>query len=538
MAEDLYNFGDDPAEPQQKDSLFLWTILILLLIGAAFACWLGSFYVFGHPEEARSYAILKKLKKIENPRRFDVTAAPQGEFLTAQKVFERYSTLTRLELQEENAELLRIYIKNYTETKKLVPYLRGNFTVMEVNELTKNDLLPTGTVALMQASDYSQVVVEHLFPASGPNIDATKRLLIPGGDFPIYKTNDVVAIIHIERLADGRMLLTVVPLHYPTYGLKGGAGTFATEPPVEVNVAAGAPVTKGDRMNESLKRFAQLRANEAPREEPAKAPSGSEVVRIDTVPMGTTAPESGALPEPPVARAQPVQPLGPTPRPRPLGDLALNQRPQTSVPIATPLVSTAPPPIAAPLPGDPLVTQRPVPAPETTLPPAMTVPGATATPPPVALTTPAPAAPGVSPGGVPLKPFVQSTRGIVPPSEQGGQWRVYSAGAQPRGRTITPTEALNLVGQVSGGERIYLVGTFAVTAKGDNKAVFRPRGEPLPPGSAMRIIAEFPNGAIPPGENEVFSRDVNRAFEVRSVSRADDGVTINVEVREVTRDQQ
>src|SRR3954470_962504 len=105
MANQFYGFEDDEPASGGRDHLFLWTILILLLIGAAFACWLGSFYVFGHPEEARSYAILKKLKKIEAPRRFDVTAAPQGEFLNPQKAFERFSALTPLELKQENAEL-------------------------------------------------------------------------------------------------------------------------------------------------------------------------------------------------------------------------------------------------------------------------------------------------------------------------------------------------------------------------------------------------------------------------------------------------
>ena len=77
----------------KKDNLFLWTVVILLLIGFAMACWLGSFYIFGHPERAESYKILKKLHKIDPPKRFEITAAPAGEFLTAQKLFERYNTL-------------------------------------------------------------------------------------------------------------------------------------------------------------------------------------------------------------------------------------------------------------------------------------------------------------------------------------------------------------------------------------------------------------------------------------------------------------
>ena len=112
MADDLFGYEDGDAPPKGRDNLFLWTVFILLLIGIAFACWLGSFYVFGHPEKPRAYRLLKKLGKIDAPRRFEVIAAPPGEFLSAQRLFEKYSKFSRLELERENAELLRNYINN------------------------------------------------------------------------------------------------------------------------------------------------------------------------------------------------------------------------------------------------------------------------------------------------------------------------------------------------------------------------------------------------------------------------------------------
>src|SRR5688500_8695077 len=122
MAENYYGVEEEEeASPKGRDNLFLWTVFILLLIGVAFACWLGSFYVFGHPEHPRAYKVLKTLGKSEAPRRFEDIAAPPGEFLSAQKLFERYSKFSRLELERENADLLRNYINNYRETKKLVP---------------------------------------------------------------------------------------------------------------------------------------------------------------------------------------------------------------------------------------------------------------------------------------------------------------------------------------------------------------------------------------------------------------------------------
>src|SRR6478672_11329786 len=116
MAQDYFDDYDDHPESSGRDNLFLWTVLILLLIGVAFACWLGSFYVFGHPEQPRAYKILKRLGKIEAPRRFEDIAAPPGEFLSAQRLYERFSKFSRLELERENGDLLRNYINNYRET--------------------------------------------------------------------------------------------------------------------------------------------------------------------------------------------------------------------------------------------------------------------------------------------------------------------------------------------------------------------------------------------------------------------------------------
>ncbi|HET6408011.1 MAG TPA: hypothetical protein VFG14_09030 [Chthoniobacteraceae bacterium] len=503
MARDAsYDYDDEGLEPKRRDNLFIWTVFILLLVGVAFACWLGSFYIFGHPEEPRSYRILKKLKKIESPRRFDITAAPLGEFISPQKAFEKFSTMKNLELDRENAELLRIYIKNYTESKKLVPYLRGKFEVIETRELTSKDFFPVGTVALLQSQDYPQVVVEHLFPATGSNLESSKRVLTPGVPFPIEKTNDVTAVLHAERLADGRMMLTVVPLHYPSYALKGGAGTFATEPPTDLIVEAGLPVTKREPLNQSLARFAQLKSKSGSvLDDGRPAVEGPEIVRLDTVPLGQKAPETGAIPEPTVAAAQPVRPLGSTPRP--ITDLAMNSRSSAVPPIAP----------AVPLPTPPTVDQALRPA----------------TPPPAVAQRPT----TTSPTGVPLKPFVQSNQGVVPQAEVGGNWRVYPAGQLPQGRSLTPGEAAGLADQPT-ADRVYLRGNFKVSAMGDNKAVLRPHQDPGVPESSMRIIAEFPSGSLLPAEGSVVSRDATRAFQVLRVSRATDG-QINVEVRDVTR---
>jgi hypothetical protein len=341
------------------------------------------------------------------------------------------------------------------------------------------------------------------------------------------------------------MLLTVVPLHYPNYGVKGGVGTFPSEPPTDLNVAAGLPVTDMKHLDEVLKRWSQSKAAEPvePAATPKSEPLGPEVVRLDTpTGPGGKIPETGALPEPTVARAEPVNPvvkpvnpaLSTIPRPfQPgTGDIAMNNR--VPVAVATPLPTAGGPRTAVAVP-------RPTPLPplaEATPAPNLPPPVALNTPPrPAATPAPAPAPPpATSPTGVPLKPFVQSNSGVAPPPEVGGTWRVYTPGTQPRGRTVVSSEAAALAGSSVAGDRLYLSGNFFVSAKGDNKAVLRPRGADA--GSVpVRVIAEFPPGASVPAENEVVSRDSSRAFEIQDISKAEDGVTVNVRVREITRAQ-
>jgi hypothetical protein len=494
MAQDFYDDYDDPAERGGRDNLFLWTVFILLLIGVAFACWLGSFYVFGHPELPKAYRILKKLGKIDAPRRFEVTAAPPGEFLNPQKLYERYSKKTKLELERENAELMRNYIKNYRETKKLVPYATGRFEIMKSYELQPTDFMASGVVALAQAIEYPQVLIEHVYPSSPQEIPRVRANIQPGFDLPLERTLDLAAVVHIERTFDGRLKFTVVPLLYGTYAVRRGVGSFGLEPPQELNIEAGVPIIKGKEFQDAIREYADARRTRpvVPEAEDGAAPTGPELVRLDSFKPGTKVPETGALPEVPVATPIPVGPprTGPGARATP-PLVAMN---------TTPRVTVAPPPVA----------------------------------PPVA--TPAARPPGTSPQGVPLKPFIASAP-APNLANAGANWRTYGPGQQPPGKTISPGEASALAERGDLGERLYLRGSFVVTASGENRAVLRSQGatgDATQPGTgAARIIVEYPTSAAPPPEGAAFARDDSRGFEIRDVRRGADG-QINIYVREIT----
>jgi len=125
-----YTYG----RPRRRTNYFAWTVAILLLTGLAIAAWIGSFYIIGQPERPESYRILQKLHKVDPPKRFELTAAPAGEFLTAQQVFERYSAMGAAELAKVNGELVRNYIRIFNRLRGLVPYVIGRYTIMEARE--------------------------------------------------------------------------------------------------------------------------------------------------------------------------------------------------------------------------------------------------------------------------------------------------------------------------------------------------------------------------------------------------------------------
>ncbi|MGA3170898.1 MAG: hypothetical protein ABSE62_07765 [Chthoniobacteraceae bacterium] len=484
---------DTLSSPPRKDHLFLWTVFILLLTGFAMACWLGSFYIFGHPEDIRSYKILLKLHKLDPPKRFDITEAPPGEFLSPQKLYERYNSYPPLRLQAENNELLRMYIDNYQNNKKLVPYIVGRFTIIDAHQLTPNDFFTSGVAAVAASADFPQVLLEHVYTSDSKDVPALLAMLKTGLDVKLARTLDLAAIIHIQRLDNGSLQFTAVPLLYGSYALRDSEGTFSLQPPPGVNLIAGLPILRGAEMDQDLLAYAQYQQQHTPvssaLDQPLVTPSAtpntsSELVRVNANP----APE-----------------------------------------ISIPLHARRGKGHASPSPGEAIATASAQPQP-TAQQPVL----AMGNQPVVAQAVPV-ATPPVSPNGVPLTPFLQSAPAPVL-ADNGASWRMYAPGQMPVGRVIDPSDAAPLADSGLGGERLYLRGDFVVTASEENRAVLRPQSAGLAslikPG-ATRVIVEYPAGVLPPTEGSAFSRDETRPFMITDVRRGADG-QINLYVREIT----
>src|SRR5260370_8253940 len=114
--------------PEGADGLFGWTVVILLLCGVAVVCWIGTFYVFDHPEQPFNYQLLAKLNKLAPPKRFELTAAQSGEFLGADKLLEPYGAMTTTGLLEESNNLPLSYLRNSDLPFVTLPPLTPQYT--------------------------------------------------------------------------------------------------------------------------------------------------------------------------------------------------------------------------------------------------------------------------------------------------------------------------------------------------------------------------------------------------------------------------
>jgi hypothetical protein len=521
MDRDYFRY-DEPSygrSRRKKTNIFAWSVAILLLTGFAFAAWLGSFYIFWQPERPQSYRILKKLGKVEPIKRFELTAAPAGEFLTSKQLYDRFIALSPTELAKKNSELARNYIRNFQQVRGLVPYVIGRFNIMEARELTPDDLVTSGMVALTSAVDHGELLLEHIYPADPQSLPLMKQTLVMGLEIKLERTHDLSAVIHAERLPDGRMMITTMPLLYGSYTVTRGPGTFTLEPPLELNLDAGWPLFKETARKNTETQYAAYRERVSPRQNETAAglaptpppPSTNELIRVEPagpIEVAVATPPPAPVPPPPTptkpTKADKKKKGTPTPSPTSTRSPVMVAR-ASPTPVATPAA-------AAKSPAAPPVAQT--------------------TPPVVAAVTPVPPAAASPTPTVAPDDSLASTAG-------GGNWKTFPPGKMPVGRLITLGDLRDLADRGLAGERVYLKGQFVVNFTEPNRAVLRPKTgltdavlKLAGGGQNLRVIVDFPAGYTPPTRGTTVTRDEARPYEITEVRKQADG-QLNVFVREI-----
>src|SRR5262245_23002873 len=258
------------------------------------------------------------------------------------------------ELARTNAELLRNYIRNFQQVRGLVPYVVGRCTIIGVRELGPNDVFPTGMAALTAAVDNGTLLMEHVYPAKPEAVRLMKQTLTVGLEVKLERTHDISAVIHAERLIDGRILVTAVPLLYGSYTVTRGLGTFRLEPPLSLNLVGGWPLFKSQERSSIEQHLAENRQNMA-------AAQGTPI----SIPGATATPTPARNELVRVEQARPVTPLAMTPplvasneklgkaTPATKGKKGKKQKLESPAPAATPsqavVVQNKPPPAGTPI---------------------------------------------------------------------------------------------------------------------------------------------------------------------------------------------
>src|SRR5262249_59668637 len=162
-----------------------------------------------------------------------------------------------------NAELLRNYIRNYQQVSGMVPYVVGRYTIIAVRELGPGDVFPSGMAALTAAVDSGELLMEHMYPAKPEALPLMKQTLTVGLEVKLERSHDVSSVIHAERLIDGRILVTSVPLLYGSYTVTRGLGTFRLQPPLSLHLVAGWPLFKASERNSIEQHYAEYQQKAA-----------------------------------------------------------------------------------------------------------------------------------------------------------------------------------------------------------------------------------------------------------------------------------
>ena len=207
---------------------------LLLLVGFSMACWIGSYLVFARPELPISYKLLRKIHKIDAPQRFKVTAAPK---LASSSRRKNSTTATRTSMNGPEIARPQPAVGTQLPAQLL---RRQRARDLRHRTLHHHGFLRTGARAISFPRARWRWPSRRISPGCSSNIFTVRvaqdgpliqRNLQTGMDVELRRTYELTAILHVARLTDGHLQLTVVPINYGRYLFTGTNGGFELQPP-------------------------------------------------------------------------------------------------------------------------------------------------------------------------------------------------------------------------------------------------------------------------------------------------------------------
>jgi hypothetical protein len=234
--------------PPRKPPYFWWVLANALALCFAIVSWVVCLDVFRHPEEARNYKILAKLKRLPELKQFQLFDAPSAPSLSSVNLYKKFQGFNDEQLNRLNRALLRNYITNFKQPL-LINYVEGNFNVESVRPLTDGDFITTGFVvrarAVVKPDEYAPVILEYVFPTTDP---AAFSWFKPHDLLSVTKAPNCAVVLHVTKVpeedghggVDHVLCVTVVPIVYGDYRV-GSERLFSLEPPPALNPGAAFP---------------------------------------------------------------------------------------------------------------------------------------------------------------------------------------------------------------------------------------------------------------------------------------------------------
>ena len=230
--------------------IFWWSIAIVILMALAAFSWIGSIFVFTHPERPFNYQLLGRIQRLEEIKSFTEKDIPMGKSLTPPELFQKFYPFTGENLANHNNLLRRNYITNYKSRDEKPYYVRGRFKVVHARPLNEKDIFPNGLVARAVAvnedgREYRNVVVEYVLPTQSavPGVEFSPGDLLDV-DSRRSKKRLYGAVINIQRPNEDVLVFTVVPLMYGEHLIDPVKNRVLTAtPPQRLNMRAPLPIT-------------------------------------------------------------------------------------------------------------------------------------------------------------------------------------------------------------------------------------------------------------------------------------------------------
>ena len=233
---------------KNKPPLFWWLLANILAIAFAITAWVVCLNLFRDPTNPASYDLMMKVGRIDPLESFTRKTAPSPQKINdPQELEAQFKGYSITDLETLNRELKRSYLTNFKKPKFLT-YVKGEFRIIGVRELSGEDFLSPGVVVKAQALVRPDpvadpipypVFIEVLFPTE----EAALESFLVGNTLMLEKQRDCAAILSVgtTNFEDRRVLfLTLVPLASEGYKTQSEK-TFKIAPPEMANLKASLP---------------------------------------------------------------------------------------------------------------------------------------------------------------------------------------------------------------------------------------------------------------------------------------------------------